>query len=62
MMNRLRNQLFLYHQRSAHIVWFEDARSFSAKLVVVNEYNLGGIAVWRLGQEDQRVWSIIAYL
>lgn len=45
-----------------HIVWFEDARSFSAKLVAVNEYDLGGIAVWRLGQEDQRVWSIIAYL
>jgi spore germination protein YaaH len=42
-----------------HIVWFEDARSFSAKLDLVNEYNLGGIAVWRLGQEDPRVWSVI---
>ncbi|WP_222927626.1 glycosyl hydrolase family 18 protein [Biomaibacter acetigenes] len=42
-----------------HIVWFEDARSFSAKLDLVNEYNLGGIAVWRLGQEDPRVWNVI---
>lgn len=42
-----------------HIVWFEDARSFSAKLDVVNQYALGGIAVWRLGQEDPRVWGII---
>lgn len=42
-----------------HIVWFENARSFSAKLDLVFEYNLGGIAVWRLGQEDPRIWIVI---
>ncbi len=42
-----------------HIVWFENARSFSAKLDLVNEYGLAGIAVWRLGQEDPRVWEVI---
>lgn len=42
-----------------HIVWFENARSFSAKLDLVFEYNLAGIAVWRLGQEDPRIWLVI---
>lgn len=42
-----------------HIVWFEDVRSFSAKLDLVFEYNLAGIAVWRLGQEDPRIWIVI---
>jgi spore germination protein len=44
---------------SRHIVWFENARSFSAKLDLVFEYDLGGIAVWRLGQEDPRIWIVI---
>ncbi|MDN5332155.1 MAG: hypothetical protein PWP45_1380 [Tepidanaerobacteraceae bacterium] len=42
-----------------HIVWFEDARSFSAKLALVLRYNLGGIGVWRLGLEDPRIWKVI---
>lgn len=42
-----------------HTVWFENARSFSAKLDLVFEYDLGGIAVWRLGQEDPRIWIVI---
>lgn len=44
---------------TSHVVWFEDVRSFMAKLNLVFQYNLGGIAVWRLGQEDQRVWNAI---
>lgn len=42
-----------------YIVWFENARSFSAKLDLVLEFNLGGIAVWRLGQEDPMIWVVI---
>ena len=42
-----------------HVVWFENARSFSAKLDLVFEYNLAGIAVWRLRQEDPRIWIVI---
>lgn len=42
-----------------HIVWFENVRSFSAKLDLVFQYNLAGIAVWRLGQEDPRIWIVI---
>ncbi|MDI3477723.1 MAG: spore germination protein [Thermoanaerobacterium sp.] len=42
-----------------HTVWFEDSRSFQAKLPLISQYNLSGIAVWRLGQEDPNIWNII---
>ncbi|WP_026485788.1 glycosyl hydrolase family 18 protein [Caldanaerobius polysaccharolyticus] len=45
---------------TSHTVWFEDVRSFTAKLELLMEYNIPGIAVWRLGQEDQRIWNILA--
>ena len=43
-----------------YIVWFENARSFAAKLQLVREFNLPGIAVWRLSQEDPNVWQVIS--
>ncbi|MGB9780582.1 glycosyl hydrolase family 18 protein [Caldanaerobacter sp.] len=42
-----------------HTVWFEDSKSFSAKLSLVDSYKLSGIAVWRLGQEDPNIWDIL---
>lgn len=42
-----------------HIVWFEDFRSFSSKIDLVNIYDLSGISVWRLGLEDRRDWTVI---
>ena len=30
----------------AHVVWFEDARSFIARLRLVGEYSLAGISIW----------------
>jgi spore germination protein len=49
---------FTYRDSSGdrHEVWFEDARSASAKLELVSEYDLGGIFFWRLGGEDSNVW------
>lgn len=40
-------------------LWLEDARAFKAKLAVQREYGLRGISVWRIGQEDQRVWKLL---
>ncbi|MEA4882052.1 MAG: glycosyl hydrolase family 18 protein [Clostridia bacterium] len=40
-------------------VWFESADSLSAKLDIVKKYDLGGIAIWRLGQEDTEYWKLI---
>ncbi|REG04743.1 spore germination protein YaaH [Pelolinea submarina] len=40
-----------------HIVWYEDTASIRAKASLVGRYNLGGIAVWALGQEDAGFWQ-----
>jgi spore germination protein YaaH len=41
------------------IVYFEDSTSISYKLNIVNNSNLGGVAIWRLGLEDQKYWTTI---
>jgi len=40
-------------------VWFENAESIEPKLPLVDEYDLSGIAIWRIGFEDGRVWEVI---
>lgn len=42
-----------------HTVWFENSTSLSYKLDVVNDNNLSGIAIWRLGLENEAYWSTI---
>ncbi|HHV93815.1 MAG TPA: SH3 domain-containing protein [Firmicutes bacterium] len=41
-------------------MWFENAASISYKLELVNRYDIKGIALWRLGQEDPQMWQLIA--
>jgi spore germination protein len=41
-------------------VWYEDVDSLRYKLDVMIDYDLGGMAAWRLGQEDPGVWYDIA--
>jgi len=40
-------------------VWFENADSIKPKLPLVENYDLFGIAIWRIGFEDDRVWEVI---
>ena len=40
--------------------WFEDADSIQVKLNVMENYDLGGVAEWRLGYETSDVWDVIA--
>ena len=42
-----------------HEVWFENSVSLEPKLDLVTKYDLGGIAIWRLGKEDVRNWKSI---
>ncbi|MBU1445744.1 S-layer homology domain-containing protein, partial [Patescibacteria group bacterium] len=42
-----------------HEVWFENSVSLEPKLDLVKKYDLGGIAIWRLGKEDTRNWKEI---
>lgn len=42
-----------------HTVWFENNTSVGYKLDIVNNLNLNGIAIWRLGLENQDYWTTI---
>jgi spore germination protein YaaH len=42
-----------------HSVWFENSTSLAYKLDVVNTMDLKGIAIWRLGLEDEDYWTTI---
>ena len=39
-------------------IWLEDEQSIAEKVNLASEYNLAGVAAWRLGFERQSVWSI----
>ncbi|CAN5273439.1 glycoside hydrolase family 18 protein [soil metagenome] len=44
-----------------HIIYYENSRSISYKLDLVNQLNLGGIAIWSLGYEgnSRDLWDVI---
>lgn len=51
---------FTYRENGiTRIVWFTTYRSIKAKLDFVQAEDLGGIAIWRLGNEDPRNWTAI---
>lgn len=39
--------------------WLEDSRSISEKVALAKRFSLGGVAAWRLGQEDPEVWPVL---
>lgn len=43
-------------------VWLEDEQSIGAKISVMKNYGLGGVAAWKLGFDEGRknIWSVIA--
>ena len=43
----------------AHEVWFEDSVSLGQKAALSQEYQLGGLAFWRLGFYTEQIWSSI---
>ncbi|HBQ96120.1 MAG: glycosyl hydrolase family 18 protein [Firmicutes bacterium] len=51
---------FVYVENGAiHSVWFEDTQSLLAKIELVSGYELRGIALWRLGIEDPKIWNFL---
>ncbi|SKA92974.1 spore germination protein [Caloramator quimbayensis] len=49
-------------QGKQHVVWFEDARSIEAKLLLVDEYNLGGVSYWTIGRFFPQNWLVLTSL
>jgi spore germination protein YaaH len=43
-----------------HEVWIEESASAAARLALAERYGTGGVATWRLGQEDPNVWPLFA--
>ena len=42
-----------------HEVWFEDARSIYAKLMLLKMYNLTGIGYWNLARDFPQNWAVL---
>ncbi len=54
---------FIYQKNGRqHTVWYENHRSVRHKLALAKEFGVGGIALWRLGGEDQGIWRTLASL
>lgn len=45
-----------------HTVWFENGYSDAAKIALANANHLGGVAIWRLGDEDPHLWTVLQQL
>lgn len=41
-------------------IWLEDDSTVAERASLVREYELGGIAAWVLGQEEDYVWNVIS--
>lgn len=44
---------------SLYQVWLEDERSIEVKLNIMEKYQIGGVASWRLGFETPNIWDKI---
>ncbi|NEK95659.1 peptidoglycan hydrolase [Modestobacter muralis] len=40
-------------------VWFENAYSIRAKLELAQQYRLGGVYLWLVGDEDDGLWQVV---
>lgn len=51
---------FSYVQNGViHSVWFENTQSFLSKIQLVAGFELHGIALWRIGIEDPKIWNFL---
>jgi hypothetical protein len=42
-----------------HEVWLEESTSAATRLPLVDRFQVGGVAAWRLGHEDPAMWTVI---
>ena len=40
-------------------IWLEEERSLGMKMDLIREYDLAGVACWKLGFETQELWNIV---
>lgn len=56
--NIMRNQGQPYFETGGKKYWFEDSLSITDKYELAKSYDIGGLAFWYLGGEDQKIWQI----
>lgn len=47
------------YEGSTYQIWLEEERSIEEKMTLIREYNLAGVASWRLGYEHSTIWDVI---
>ncbi|MDO8510010.1 MAG: glycosyl hydrolase family 18 protein [bacterium] len=44
-----------------HVIWFEDSESLAKKLHLISKLGVQGVALWRLGGEDSKLWEELGH-
>jgi spore germination protein YaaH len=58
--NKSSSPYLKYNKNNQHNeAWFENQYSLGIKLQLVDKYNLGGVALWKMGFEDATFWKTI---
>ncbi|MBR5508487.1 MAG: SH3 domain-containing protein [Lachnospiraceae bacterium] len=47
------------YQNSIYQMWMEEERSIEEKMKLIKDYELGGVASWRLGYERAGIWDVM---
>lgn len=55
------NRLEYLKNSTKHIIWFDDARSLVIRSGIAKNNAFAGIALWRLGGEDENIWQQTAW-
>lgn len=48
------------NEGATYQIWLEDAESIKAKVKLVSQYELAGVAAWKLGFENSGIWQVIS--
>ncbi len=46
-------------ENGVQTIWMEDERSLELKMGLIREYNLAGVAGWKLGLDTEEIWNIV---
>ena len=49
----------LEYEGSIYRMWMEEERSIEEKMTLIKQYDLAGVAAWKLGLERPAVWDVI---
>ena len=43
-----------------HTIWFENTYSIAVKLQLAQQYGIGGVFLWLVGDEDDGIWPVVS--